>query len=170
MNAETVGYRYTDDELTSLMLILSLDAPLGSSRRIIAEPAYDRAIEQLARSQIVTPAGDDMFIEPLTAMLLTELCSAQIALGIASQGRVTTIFRSPRLLIADELFSGIHTVTPLRDIPEASAHLHDSVLRHALPAEITLVTDSGAGRRSETAQDIDSLRRIAGGFLSQLNN
>lgn len=168
MNAENVGYRFTDDEIATLALILSLNAPPGAAQHVIDEESYDRAFEALTAAQVVTPAGEDVYIEPLTAMLLTEISDSPRCLRIVSGNRSAAIYSSLRLLVADEQFSGIHTLIPLRDKSEAAAYISDTLSRYPLPADIALITDTGTGDRSETAADADALLRKSTLYLSEL--
>ena len=168
MNAENVGYRFTDDEIATLALILSLNAPPGAAQYVIDQDAYDRAFEALTAAQVVNPAGEQVYIEPLTAMLLSEISDSPRCLRIVSGNRSVTIYSSLRLLVADEHFSGIHTLVPLRDKSEAAAYIDDTLIRRPLPADIALITDTGTGDRSEIAADAAALLRTSTLYLSEL--
>ena len=168
MNAENVGYRYSDDEMAALMLILSLKTPPGASQHVLDQAAYDRAFDALTTAQIITPAGDEAYIDPLTTMLLSEISDSPRCLRIISESRSTTLYSSLRLIIADEHFSGTHTLVPLPDIAEASAYLSETLSRHSLPADVLVSTDTGTGELSETAVDADTLLRTATMYLSEI--
>lgn len=168
MNAENVGYRFTDDEIATLMLILSLNAPPGASQHVLDQDAYDKSVDALTAAQVITPAGEEAYIEPLTAMLLSEISDSTRCIRIVSENRSTTIYFSLRLFIADEHFSGIHTLVPLPDISETAAHIGDTLNRHSLPADIALITDSETGDKSETASDFDTLLLTVNKYLSEI--
>lgn len=169
MNPEAVGYRYSDDELASLRLILDLDAPLGSIPCTLDEDAYNKSIESLTAAGVVIPAGDELYIDPLTAMLLTEASRSESCLRIISQDRVSFLYQAAELCIIDELCSGIHTITPLPTLEAAADCIISSLVRHVLPAETAVITEYENEGLSEEVSDPDSLLHAVRQQLASFN-
>ena len=157
MNTDSIGYRYTDDELATLRLIMSLDLPLGCAQRVLDEEAYDKAVASLSDAQIITPAGSEAYIDKLTAMLLSEISDSEKCLRVIAQNRVCILFRCSRLYVIDDISSGIHTLTPVGTAAEAAALLADSPERCVLPAEIALLNADGTADASIDADNPSSL-------------
>ena len=169
MNTEAVGYRYTDDELATLRLVLDLDAPLGSVQRTLEEEAYNKAIESLTAAGIVVPAGDELYIDRLTTLLLTEASRSARCLRIISQNHVTLLHQAQEMYIVDEIFAGIHTITPIQTLDAASGYITSSLVRHVLPAETAVITEYENEGLSEEASDPDSLLRAVHQQLASFN-
>ena len=169
MSTDPIGYRYTDDELATLRLILSLETPVGCAQRVIDEAAYRKSVDSLAASKILTPAGESAYIDKLTAMLLNEISAADACLRIISQNHVSLLFRCQRLFITEDISRGMHTLTPFKTMPEAAAALIDSISRHVVPAEAALVSASGEDEHSFEVDDSDTLLRSVNELLTSLS-
>jgi len=165
MSTESVGYRYTRDELAALMLILSVPALPGAAPYTIDKPAYDRAMEELAREGIITPAGEQVFIDRITTLLLKSVDGCGKWLRVRSAGRETLLYRCEALcVLADLPARGACTLTPVREASEALHPLTDALLRHDGPLTISVsgaeteFPDRGAAAGALTAA-LDNLAR-----------
>lgn len=139
MSSEFVGYRYSRDELAALMLVLSVPSLPGAEPHAIDKPAYDRAMDSLAREGIVTMAGDRAYLDRISALLLKSIAGCDRWLRIRSGNRETLLYRCSALcVLADLPARGVCTLMPIERIDLAHSPLTDALSRHVPPLSIAL--------------------------------
>ena len=159
MNAETVSYRYTTDELNALLLILDLPGLPGLPMPAISQAAYRAAIDSLSDSGLVTPAGDQAIIDRLTVLLLSSIAKCSFFVRFDAAGRTVLLWRGPTIYIVG-MFpeQGECSLTPLPSPDEAEDALNAALIRCAFP--LTVASPALLGEETLTASDADQRESI----------
>lgn len=156
--SEHIGYRFGRDELAALKLLLELPALPGLNLPTLSETDYHTAIQSLTEAGAVLPAGDQMCVDRLSALLVTAATKSPRSLRLSSGVRDTLLYRTRVLcLLADCPRSGMLTLTPVQTLAEAKAALAEELPRHGEGATLELLDAEGEPLESRDADSRDAL-------------
>ena len=164
MNDDIISYRYAKNELSALMLILQLPSLPGAALPQIDEPAYRAAIDSLSDSGIVTPAGDRVIVDKLSAVLLVSIAKCRFFLRFAAPDRTVVLWRCARLCVLGAFpEKGECSLTPLQTLDHCGAPLESALARCGFPiaAESPLLKDE-----APAAANADELKALAARLMA----
>lgn len=152
MNYDLIGYRYSRDELATLMLLLKIPSLPGLTPWPLDEDTYQRSLSGLMAAGIAAGNQEQVFIDRLSTLLLRSIANAEQWLCIRSETRDTLLYKTPRLcILADIPRRGACTLTPLQQSQDAESPLKEALERHSAPVTLESLEGTGSFSSLEAA-------------------
>ena len=165
MNAEIISYRCQRAQWETARLLMGLSLPLGLSEMGLDDEACRAAYDSMCEDGLLCPSGDEVIVDRLFALLLTQASRADLAIAIRCEGRQIMLHRAPELVLLSEWTPASCEWTPLPTATAAREPLFN-LLRHIkAPVDLELLLPQGPAR-AETPQSPDAAREA----LEQLYN
>ena len=168
MSSEFIGYRFSHIEINALCSLLSLPFPPGLRLPEPDEDAYRAAVRSLTAAGIVTPTGERLCVDRMTALLLNASIAHSGGIALHSDARDTLLYRTRLLyLVIDCPLQGMLTLTPVQTADEAQSLLEDALPRHCGPVTIDLFSSAGdvLSSRSSDSDAAVEVRKLCQDFL-----
>ncbi|MBO4299024.1 MAG: hypothetical protein J5998_09505 [Clostridia bacterium] len=159
MNADLVSYRYTRDELSTLLLILDLPPFPGVQLPPIDEAAYRAAVDSLADSGLVTPAGDRAIVDQLTALLLLSIAKSRFHFRFDAPDRAIALWRCPLLCVMGVFpLQGECSLTPVPSLAGCDAALSGALTRCGFPISVASPLLDGETLSASNAEELTAVK------------
>ena len=134
MNAISVGYRFSREELSTMLQALRIDGLPGAPLGPVDKDTADRVLAGLSRDGMTMLADGTLYIDRLIGCLLRSAAEAVGAVALTDGSRTDVLWRAPKLLILGDFpGQGECSLTPLADEASATAALADAVCRLQRP-------------------------------------
>lgn len=134
MNAISVGYRFSRDELSTLLQAMRIDGLPGAPLVPVDKETARRVLDRLASEGLAMVAGDTLYIDKLIGFLLNACAQSRSAVAITDKARTDVLWQSDKLMILGDFApDGECALTPLQDVYAAQATLYDALLRMNRP-------------------------------------
>ena len=134
MNAISIGYRFSRDELSTLLQALRIDGLPGAPLRPVDGSAAHDVLDRLCGEGMVMLADDTLYIDKLIGYLLRAAAGAGSAVALTDASRTNVLWKTDRLLILGDFpAEGECTLTPLQDDDSAQVALTDAICRMNRP-------------------------------------
>ena len=141
MNISSLGYRFTNEELESLRLIMKLPVPIGIEARKVNADSYNHALESLSDAGLLINAGKQILVDPIIMLLLREVADSRHCLRIRSSDRHTLLHQTPKMFLMSDCTPTNCTLTPLQALPDIQQPLVECLNRHSAPIFVDWIFD-----------------------------
>ena len=134
MNAITISYRFSREELCALLQGLRINGLPGAPLTPVDSQVAAKALERLGAEGLVMVADDTLYVDRLIACLLNAAAEARAGVAVTDGSRTAVLWRAEQmLLLGDFPEQGDCALTPLQNEEEALSALADALCRMARP-------------------------------------
>lgn len=141
MSIESIGYRYTRDELEALRLVLNLSVPLGIDPVKLDRTRYEAALESLTDSGLVVGTQKQLLIDPILMLMLREASASTHCLRIRSTNRHSVLLRTPQMYLMNDCMLSGCTIKPLQSAKHTKEPVLDALSLHQVPIFIDYLSN-----------------------------
>lgn len=134
MNAITVSYRYTRQELSTLLQALRIGALPGAPLKPVDEDTARKVLESISDEGTAMVIDGTLYVDKLTDYLLRAAAGAKSAAVLTDGSRTFVLWVAPRLyILGDFPEQGECALTPLQAPKDVRAALEDGMLHLRRP-------------------------------------
>ena len=134
MNVMTVGYRFTRDELSTLLQALRIPGLPGAPLNPLQADVAGDILKRLCDEGLAMMADGTLYVDRLMGFLLQSAGRAKSAVAVTDGARTCVLWAPERLyILGDFPEAGECALTPLPDKDEAQSALSDALGRMTRP-------------------------------------
>lgn len=134
MNVVTVGYRYTRDELSTLLQALRISGLPGAPLNPVEPGVSGPILRRLCDEGLAIMADGTLYVDRVMDFLLRSARDAKSAVAVTDGSRTAVLWAPERLyILGDFPEQGECALTPLKDLEEAQGALADAIGRMTRP-------------------------------------
>lgn len=134
MNAISIGYRFSRDELCALLQAMQINGLPGAPLSPVDADTAARVLDRFAGEGIAVVADGTLYIDKLVGYLLRAAANATKAVALTDGSRTAVLWNADRLLILGDFPDhGECALTPLQNEETAKAALVDVICRMLRP-------------------------------------
>lgn len=130
MNAISVSYRFTRQELSTLLQALRLGALPGAPLSPVDEDTASHVLKRFSDEGMAMVIDGTLYVDRLTDYLLRAAADAKSAVVITDSSRSLVLWAARKLyILGDFPEQGECALTPLQDMESVQAALEDGIRR-----------------------------------------
>ena len=156
MNAEYISYCCSRTEWETVRLLLALNVPIGLQDISMDAETCQAAYDSLCEEGLLTPVGDEVVVDRLLALLVTQACSADLALALRSGERHVLLHRAPDMVLLSEWTLEHCQLTPLPNAVAARNALFAALARCRQSVDLELLQTQKAVKAATAANAADA--------------
>ena len=134
MNAISVGYRFSREELSTLLQALRIGALPGAPLNPVDQDTAERILQRLTDEGMAVFADGTLYVDKLIGYLLRATAGAASAAALTDGSRTAVLWVTDQMFVLGDFpASGECSLTPLQDAEAALSALTDMVCRLPRP-------------------------------------
>lgn len=136
MNTETIAFRFTEDELSTLCLLLNLDTPNELELKPLTQEGYEKAIKQLSEAGMLIDLGENrLCVSRTIAFMVQSMVKPLTFLVLQSKDRRSILYRcSAMYVLAEKRTIRGFSITPIETGEQAVQLFMETLEIHQSPA------------------------------------
>lgn len=161
MNAISVSYRFSRQELSALLQALRLNGLPGAPLEPLSPDQAREALADVAGKELGLVAGDTLYVDRVTDLILRSAAQPLDAVAFTDDSRTGVLWRAERLwLLGDFPAQGDCSLTPLEHEEAVRDALGDALCRFVRPLWAANVFDSARRMTLEEQAPGDPVEQI----------
>ena len=169
MNALSVGYRFTREELSTLLQALRIDGLPGAPLHPVDPAAAEATLRRIADSGLAMMVDGTLYVDKLIGYLLRAPARCKSAVAVTDGSHTAVLWGVDQLFILGWFPSqGECSLTPLQNREAARAELEDALCRLSHPVRGVNVFDPER-RTSIPAEDLREPQQAAMALMALMD-